>query len=101
MASLKDRTSRTSELSLRYPAKSNLYVRCAILESANATAFTVNTGLVKGSLMMYKCGVLQPLRQQYAALLTSKTDTVRSFVAQQDHMQVFRFVLGCLDYLNG
>ena len=43
---------------------------------------------------------VQPLRQQYAALFTADTDTMRSFFAQQDHMQVFNFILDCLDFLN-
>ncbi len=40
------------------------------------------------------------LGQQYAALFTADTDTMRSFFAQQDHMQVFNFILDCLDFLN-
>ena len=47
-----------------------------------------------------ECSALQPLRQQYAAWFTADTDTMRSFFAQQDHMQVFDFILGCLDFLN-
>ncbi len=50
--------------------------------------------------MVRECAALQPLRQQYAALFTADTDTMRSFLAQQDHMQVFNFILDCLDFLN-
>ena len=50
--------------------------------------------------MIHECPVLQPLRLQYAAFLAPDTDTMRSFFAQQDHMQVFEFVLDCLDFLN-
>ena len=50
--------------------------------------------------MVHECSALQPLRQQYAALFTRDTDTMRSFFAQQDHMQVFNFILDCLDFLN-
>ena len=50
--------------------------------------------------MIHECPVLQPLRLQYAALFTPDTDTMRSFFAQQDHMQVFKFVLDCLDFLK-
>ena len=46
------------------------------------------------------CPVLQPLRLQYAALFTPDTNTMRSFFAQQDHMQVVKFVLDCLDFLK-
>ncbi len=38
--------------------------------------------------------------EQYAALFTADTDTMRSFFAQQDHMQVFHFILDCLDFLS-
>ncbi len=48
--------------------------------------------------MVHECSALQPLRQQYAALFTA--DTMRSFFAQQDHMQVFNFILDCLEFLN-
>ena len=50
--------------------------------------------------MVHECPVLQPLRLQYAALFTPDTDTMRSFFAQQDHIQVFKFVLDCLDFLK-
>ena len=50
--------------------------------------------------MVHKCPVVQPLRQQYAALSTSNTDTMRSPFVQHDHMQVFEFVLDCLDFLK-
>ena len=30
-------------------------------------------------------------------LFSANTDTMKSFFAQQDHMQVFKFVLDCLD----
>ena len=38
--------------------------------------------------MIHECPVLQPLRLQYAALFTPDTDTMMSFFAQQDHVQV-------------
>ena len=50
--------------------------------------------------MIHECPVLQPLRLQYAALYTPDTNTMRSFFAQQDHMQVFILVLDCLDFLK-
>ena len=33
----------------------------------------------------------------YAVSIYTMTDTMRSFFAQRDHMQVFKFVLDCLD----
>ena len=50
--------------------------------------------------MIYECPVRQPLRLQYAALSTLDTNTMMSFFAQQDHMQVFRFVLTNLNFDN-
>ena len=49
-----------------------------------------------------ECPVPMPLRLQYAALFTPDTNTMRSFCAQQlqDHMQAFKFVLDCLDFLK-
>jgi len=50
--------------------------------------------------VVFECPALRPFRQQYAALFTSDTDTMRSFFGQKDHMQVFSFVLDCLDFLD-
>jgi len=50
--------------------------------------------------MIFECPALHALRQQYAPLFSTNTDTMRSFFAQQDHMQVFKFVLSCLDVLQ-
>ena len=52
--------------------------------------------------VIHECPLLQPLRLQYAALFTPDTNTMRSFFAQQDHdhMQVFKFVWDCLDFLK-
>ncbi len=50
--------------------------------------------------MVLEGPVLEPLRQQYAALLSTNTDTMRSFFAQKDHIQVFNFALACLDFLK-
>ena len=49
--------------------------------------------------MIFECPALQAVRQQYASLFSMDTDTMRSFFTQQDHMQVFKFVLDldCLD----
>ena len=50
--------------------------------------------------VVHECAALQPLRQQYATLFSPETDTMRSFFAQRDHMQVFNFILDCLDFLK-
>ncbi len=51
--------------------------------------------------MIFECLALHRLRQQYAPLFSMNIDTMRSFFAKQDHMQVFRFVLSCLDFFPG
>ena len=41
-----------------------------------------------------------PLRQQHSSFLMSDTDTRQFFFGQQDHMQVFSYILSCLDLLE-
>lgn len=50
--------------------------------------------------VIFECHALQPVRQQYATLFSPDTNTMRSFFGQKDHMQVFRFVLDCLDFFD-
>ena len=50
--------------------------------------------------MIFECPALQAVRQRYAPLFSTDTNTMRSFCAQQDHMQVFKFVLDCLDVFH-
>ena len=47
--------------------------------------------------VVHECPLLQPLRQKYCALFTSETNTI---FGQKDHMQVFTFILDCLDFLS-
>ncbi len=47
--------------------------------------------------MIFECPALQSGRHRYAPLFSTDTSTMRSFFSQQDHMQVFKFVLDCLD----
>ena len=50
--------------------------------------------------VVHECPALQPLRQQYSTLFTPETDTMMSFFSHMDHMQVFKFILDCLDFLD-
>ncbi len=52
--------------------------------------------------MVHEWSALHPLRQEYATLFTTDTDTMRSFskFAQKDHMQAFDFILDCHDFLK-
>ena len=50
--------------------------------------------------MVFECPALALIRQNYAELFTPATDNMRSFFAQDAHMQVFKFILDCLDFLE-
>ncbi len=50
-------------------------------------------------LLIFKFPALHTLRQQYAPLLSTNTDTVWFFFAQQDH-RVSGFVVSCCDVLQ-
>ncbi len=47
--------------------------------------------------MVFECPALQAVRQQNVPLFSTDTNIMRSFFAQQDRMQGFKFVLDCLD----
>ncbi len=50
--------------------------------------------------MIFEFPALQAVRQRHAPLFSTDTNTMRSLFAQQDHKQVFKFVLDCLDVLH-
>ncbi len=50
--------------------------------------------------MIFECSAVQAVRQQYAPLFSTDTNTTRSFFAQQDHMQGSKIVLDCLDVFH-
>ena len=50
--------------------------------------------------MIFECAALAALRQQHADLFTSRTDTMRSFFGQQDHLGVLNYVIDCLDHMD-
>ena len=41
--------------------------------------------------MIFECNALASLGQQHADLFTPRTDTMRPFFAQQDHLGVFHY----------
>ena len=43
--------------------------------------------------LVFECASLVALRAEYADLFTTTTPTMRSFVAQSDHLRVFRYVI--------
>ena len=50
--------------------------------------------------MIFEGTALAPLRQQHTDLFTPRTDTMRSFFAQQDHLGVLNYVIDCLNFMN-
>ena len=50
--------------------------------------------------IIFDCPALRALRQQYAPLFSTNFDAMQCCFAQQDHMQVFKFILSCLDVLQ-
>ena len=50
--------------------------------------------------VVFECPALTLVRQKYAELFTPATDNMRSFFGQESHMQVFKFILDCLDFLD-
>jgi len=65
---------------------------------ANRVCLACNSGAIGDEKHMYfECTALAPLRQQHADLFTPRTDTMRSFFAQQDHLGVLNYVIDCLN----
>ena len=49
---------------------------------------------------VFEYTALTPLRQQHADLFTPRTDTMRSFSAQQDHLGVLNYVIDCVNFMH-
>lgn len=70
-----------------------------------ARADSVCTHRGPGSLadelhVVHECPAMPPLRQRYSGPFTPDTNTMRSVFSPRDHMQIFKFVLDCLDLLE-
>ena len=50
--------------------------------------------------MIFECTALAPLRQQHGDLFTPCTVTMRSCLAQQNHLGVLNYVIDCLNFMN-
>lgn len=50
--------------------------------------------------MVFECPDLALIKQNHAELFTPATDNMRSCFAQDAHMQVFKFILACLDFIE-
>ena len=71
---------------------------------ANTICLACNSGGVgdenSSKHMICECTALAPLRQQHVVLFTPRTDTMRSFFAQQNHLGVLNYVVDCLNFMN-
>ena len=71
------------------------------VDRANRVCLACNSGAIGDEKhMVFECTALAPLRQQYADLFTPRTETMRSFFAQQDHLGVLNYVIDCLNFMN-
>ena len=67
----------------------------------NRVCFACNSGAIGDEKQtIFECTALSPLRQQHADLFTPRTDIMRSFLAQQDHLGVLKYVTDCLNFMN-
>ena len=72
---------------------------------ANRVCLACNCYVYSGGVgdekhMIFECIALAPLRQQHADLFTPRTDTMRSFFAQQNHLGVLNYVIDCMNFMN-
>ena len=50
--------------------------------------------------IIFEYAALAALRQQHANLFTPRTDTMRSFLGQQAHLEVLKYLLDSLGHMN-
>jgi hypothetical protein len=71
------------------------------VDRANRVCLACNSGAIGDEKhLIFECTALAPVRQQHADLFTPRTDTMRSFFAQQDHLGVLNYVIDCLNFMN-
>ena len=71
------------------------------VDRANRVCLACNSGAIGDEKhMIFECAAIAPLRQQHADLFTPRTDTMRSFFAQQDHLGFLNYVIDCLNFMN-
>ena len=67
----------------------------------NRVCLACNSGVLgNAKIVMFECTALAPLssRQQHPDLFTPRTDTMRSFFAQQDHLEVLNYIIDRLNF---
>ena len=73
------------------------------VDRAHRVCLACNSGAVgdeKHMYMIFGCAALTFLRHRHAGLFMPSTDTMRSFLAQQDHLGVLNYVIDCSDFIN-
>ena len=76
------------------------------VDRANRVCLACSSGADgDGKHVTFECAAIMaamiaPLRQQHADLFTPRTDTMRSFFAQQDHLGVLNYVIDCLNFMT-
>ena len=71
------------------------------VDRANRVCLACNSGILCiAKNMIFECTALAPLssRQQHPDLFTPRTDTMRSFFAQQDYLGVSNYIIDCLSF---
>ena len=76
--------------------------RATNVDRANRVCLACNSGAIGNEehMIAKECTALTPLRQQHADLFRPRTDTMRSFFTQQDHLGVLNYIIGCLNFMN-
>ena len=72
------------------PRPSRLFTHCPLSSVGDEHHF----------VFVIECPYFQPLRDRYDTLFSPQTISMRSFFAQKDRMNVFKFISGCLDMMN-
>ena len=71
------------------------------VDKANRVCLACNSGAIGDEKhMIFERTALAPLRQRHVDLFTPRTDTMRSFFAQQDHPGVLNYDIDCLNFMN-
>ena len=83
------------------PIAAGRFAGAAHVDRAHRVCLACNSGAVGNEKhLVFECTALASLRSRYAGLFTGSTDTMRSFLAQPDHMGVFHYVVDCLDFMD-
>ena len=74
--------------------------RAGVVRASRQCTFCSSGALGDERHLAVQCVPLAVLRAQYADLLTATTSTMRSILAQRDHLRVFHYVIDCWNCTN-